>query len=195
MGASDSTVERVWQGVERVLDSFEADAYVVQVGADGNAADPHGIFNLSSAAYVNCVRRVVQRRKPTLVLGGGGYDVPATTLIWTEILTSLLVAPPTAPFGSHQQSPYDADPDDQPQQDIRVSGAIPADLGIWSTLLDKAEANDLFNPSSGTTHLRDEVRAGDSWAVPAGLKQDLNTSDHLDAIVDALGRAADRIRG
>lgn len=200
MGTSDFTLVRVWNEVEQVLDAFDADAYVIQLGTDGNAADPHGIFNLSSAAYVHCVQQLVQRRKPTLVLGGGGYDVPATALIWIEVLTSLLVvsSEPSTCLPSSPHSEGSSHPkEEQSQQCTNLpSGAIPADLEIWSTLLEKAQApNDLFNPSSGTTHLRDQVRAGHSWVVPAGLKQDLNSPDHLEAIADALGRAADRIRG
>ncbi|KAK9511524.1 hypothetical protein O3M35_000163 [Rhynocoris fuscipes] len=79
--------DRIFDNVRRV---FSADAVVLQCGADGLSGDPLGSFNLTEAAYGHCVNKVLSLRKPTLVLGGGGYNIANTARCWT-FLTSLIL--------------------------------------------------------------------------------------------------------
>uniref|UniRef100_A0A0A9XY16 Histone deacetylase n=1 Tax=Lygus hesperus TaxID=30085 RepID=A0A0A9XY16_LYGHE len=79
--------DRVWC---KVLDFFEFDAVVVQCGADGLSGDPLGGFNLTQEAYGHCLRQILMESKPTLILGGGGYNIANTARCWAY-LTSLVV--------------------------------------------------------------------------------------------------------
>lgn len=54
-----------------VYSSFMPDAIVVQCGADALAHDPYGGAGLSLKGYCSCIQKVLDKRKPTLLLGGG----------------------------------------------------------------------------------------------------------------------------
>ncbi|GBP65910.1 Histone deacetylase 8 [Eumeta japonica] len=70
-GYTDETLAYAFDSVFPVLShEFAPDAFVVQCGADALARDPHGGGALTAAGYVHCVRAVLDRRKPTLLLGG-----------------------------------------------------------------------------------------------------------------------------
>ncbi|GBP65916.1 Histone deacetylase 8 [Eumeta japonica] len=70
-GYTDQTLAYAFDSVFPVLShEFAPDAFVVQCGADALARDPHGGGALTAAGYVHCVRAVLDRRKPTLLLGG-----------------------------------------------------------------------------------------------------------------------------
>lgn len=54
-----------------VYSYFVPDAIVVQCGADALARDPHGGAGLTLDGYQSCIRSVINKSKPTLLLGGG----------------------------------------------------------------------------------------------------------------------------
>ena len=54
--------------------AFKPDAIVVQCGADCLTNDPLGGFNLTPLSIANCLKKVVSKSLPTLILGGGGYN-------------------------------------------------------------------------------------------------------------------------
>lgn len=56
-----------------VVDNFKPQALICQCGADGLAMDEMDSFNLSSDSYMECVRKVLSLRLPTLLLGGGEW--------------------------------------------------------------------------------------------------------------------------
>ncbi|KAL1138657.1 hypothetical protein AAG570_008719 [Ranatra chinensis] len=76
--------------IKMVKKGFPPDAIVVQCGADGLAGDPLGGFNLTPKAYGHCVKTLMDFKKPTLILGGGGYNLPNTAKCWTYI-TSVII--------------------------------------------------------------------------------------------------------
>uniref|UniRef100_A0A1I8FBH4 histone deacetylase n=1 Tax=Macrostomum lignano TaxID=282301 RepID=A0A1I8FBH4_9PLAT len=63
---------------------------VCQCGADALATDEFKIFNLTLTGYLDCVKLLLQSRRPLLLLGGGGYHFPSTAKLWTAI-TALAV--------------------------------------------------------------------------------------------------------
>ncbi|XP_063833139.1 histone deacetylase 8-like [Ostrinia nubilalis] len=88
---SNDTIEYVFQNVfSSVFDKFLPDAVVVQCGADALARDPQGGGNLTARGYCACVTAVLDKRKPTLLLGGGGYNYANAARVWTSI-TALVV--------------------------------------------------------------------------------------------------------
>ena len=54
-----------------VVEVFSPGAIICQCGADGLAMDEMDSFNLSSNSYTQCVKRLLDLKLPTLLLGGG----------------------------------------------------------------------------------------------------------------------------
>uniref|UniRef100_A0A1I8FJU5 Histone deacetylase n=1 Tax=Macrostomum lignano TaxID=282301 RepID=A0A1I8FJU5_9PLAT len=72
------------------FEAFDPGAVVCQCGADALATDEFKIFNLTLTGYLDCVKLLLQSRRPLLLLGGGGYHFPSTAKLWTAI-TALAV--------------------------------------------------------------------------------------------------------
>lgn len=81
---------------------FMPDAVVCQCGADALSQDPLGGANLTLEAYTRCVTHVANLAKPTLFLGGGGYDKISTAKLWTAITGTLLKCPLPSEIPDHQ---------------------------------------------------------------------------------------------
>ncbi len=62
--------------------AFDPAAVVLEVGADGLAADPLAHLELTNNAYAGVVEMVMDLEKPLLVTGGGGYHVENTARTW-----------------------------------------------------------------------------------------------------------------
>jgi hypothetical protein len=62
--------------------AFKPSAIVLQCGADSLGCDRLGAFNLSIAAHGACVDFVRAFGAPTLVLGGGGYNIKNVARCW-----------------------------------------------------------------------------------------------------------------
>lgn len=58
---------------------------VLQCGGDSLAGDPRGGTNLSAADLGACVRHMLDWQLPTILLGGGGYQLPNTARYWTYL--------------------------------------------------------------------------------------------------------------
>ncbi|XP_073948361.1 histone deacetylase 8-like isoform X2 [Choristoneura fumiferana] len=87
---SDDTLEYVFEKVfASVFALFAPDAIVVQCGADALAGDPNGGAGVTARGYCACVSRVLDEKKPTMLLGGGGYKHSNTARLWTT-LTALV---------------------------------------------------------------------------------------------------------
>ncbi|KDN47552.1 Arginase/deacetylase [Tilletiaria anomala UBC 951] len=88
-GATSETLSAVYAScIDPIIETFEPQAIVVQCGTDGAAGDPHGVWNLCSAGYLDVIGRILKRDKATLLLGGGGYDSPNAARVWAGV-TSL----------------------------------------------------------------------------------------------------------
>ena len=56
-----------------VIETYNPLSIICQCGADGLAYDEMDSFNLSSEAYVECIKLILDSRLPTLLLGGGEH--------------------------------------------------------------------------------------------------------------------------
>ncbi|TRY76332.1 hypothetical protein TCAL_03864 [Tigriopus californicus] len=90
-GTTDERFTRTCQRlVDRILEKFQPDAIVCQLGCDGLNGDPLGGFNLTQEAYVNCVAILKRLEKPLLLLGGGGYIWTKAAITWTSVMASIM---------------------------------------------------------------------------------------------------------
>eukprot|EP00190_Bangiopsis_sp_CCMP1999_P004825 CAMPEP_0198733348 /NCGR_PEP_ID=MMETSP1475-20131203/45008_1 /TAXON_ID= ORGANISM="Unidentified sp., Strain CCMP1999" /NCGR_SAMPLE_ID=MMETSP1475 /ASSEMBLY_ACC=CAM_ASM_001111 /LENGTH=391 /DNA_ID=CAMNT_0044496633 /DNA_START=183 /DNA_END=1358 /DNA_ORIENTATION=+ len=90
-GITDMTYEQVFQPVIRkVMEVFRPSAVVLQCGADSLAGDRLGYFNLTTVGHGNCVKFVKSFGIPTLVLGGGGYNIRSVARCWAYETSVLL---------------------------------------------------------------------------------------------------------
>ncbi|CAB4068781.1 HDAC8 [Lepeophtheirus salmonis] len=74
---------------DEICYAFRPDAIVVQCGGDILAGDPLGGFNVTLYGAGICIQKIMSINKPTLYLGGGGYNLSNTSIYWTY-LTALL---------------------------------------------------------------------------------------------------------
>lgn len=54
-----------------VMETYNPLSIICQCGADGLAYDEMDSFNLSSEAYTECLKLILDSRLPTLLVGGG----------------------------------------------------------------------------------------------------------------------------
>lgn len=71
--------------VERVRRAYRPEVCIVQCGGDALAGDPLGGTNLSAVDLGACVRLLLGWHLPTILLGGGGYQLPNTARYWTYL--------------------------------------------------------------------------------------------------------------
>ena len=70
IGTSDASLERVFEStVQPLVDAWDPEMVVVQCGVDGLAGDPMAVWNLSAAAYVKAIQRVLGWKKADVVVG------------------------------------------------------------------------------------------------------------------------------
>ena len=66
---------------------FQPDAIVICCGCDGLQSDPENKWNLSINGITKAVNIIItQMDKPTIILGGGGYNPYDTAKCWTKIV-------------------------------------------------------------------------------------------------------------
>lgn len=63
---------------------------VIQCGGDCLIGDPLGGANVTPGDLVKCVKFVLQRNLPTVILGGGGYNFKNTAKYWTLLTAAVL---------------------------------------------------------------------------------------------------------
>jgi hypothetical protein len=71
------------QVVQKVMEMFQPSAVVLQCGADSLTGDRLGCFNMTLHGHADCVKFVKSFGLPTLVLGGGGYNIRNVSRCWT----------------------------------------------------------------------------------------------------------------
>jgi histone deacetylase 1/2 len=75
-GIDDKTYASVFKPViQKIMDVYRPGAVVLQCGADSLTGDRLGCFNLTVKGHGECVKFVKSFALPTLVLGGGGYNI------------------------------------------------------------------------------------------------------------------------
>lgn len=105
-GIDDDNYERVFQPViQKVMEVFRPSAVVLQCGADSLANDRLGCFNLTIKGHGKCVQFVKGFNVPTLVLGGGGYNIRSVARCWAYETALLLdtAIDDTIPFNDYWQ--------------------------------------------------------------------------------------------
>lgn len=65
-----------------LLDAFDPDVVVVELGMDTLAGDPLTHLSLTNNVCVELAFRLLARGRPLLVIGGGGYHVENTVRAW-----------------------------------------------------------------------------------------------------------------
>lgn len=75
-GIDDRTYQSVFKPVmQKVMEIYRPGAVVLQCGADSLTGDRLGCFNLTLKGHGECVKFIKSFGLPTLVLGGGGYNI------------------------------------------------------------------------------------------------------------------------
>ncbi|KAL4711913.1 hypothetical protein ACJJTC_006082 [Scirpophaga incertulas] len=83
---SDESLEYVFEEVfMEVYANFLPEAIVVQCGADALACDPNGGAKLTPHSYSKCIKSILDKRKPTILLGGGGYKHTNAARLWATL--------------------------------------------------------------------------------------------------------------
>lgn len=90
-GIDDESYQHVFKPViKRVFEMFRPSAVVLQCGADSLAHDRLGCFNLTLKGHGECGTYVKSFNVPTLVLGGGGYNIRSVARCWVYETALLL---------------------------------------------------------------------------------------------------------
>jgi len=65
-----------------LIESFDPDVIVFELGADTLANDPIAGMQLTNNVYVDIIKSLLSFRKPILATGGGGYNIENTVRAW-----------------------------------------------------------------------------------------------------------------
>jgi acetoin utilization protein AcuC len=92
------TTRDVWlnafeQTILPALKAWKPDAIVLQMGADTHHLDPLAHIFSDQSAWLKAVMRVQGLGVPTVVLGGGGYNLTTVPRMWTSAILSLADIP------------------------------------------------------------------------------------------------------
>lgn len=83
VGTFDAAYEEAFmQGAWPVLNAFDPDLIMVELGMDGLAGDPLAHLHLTNNVYADLLQRIVRTGKPVLAVGGGGYNIEQTVRGW-----------------------------------------------------------------------------------------------------------------
>ncbi len=75
--------------VPPLINVFNPDVIVFELGADTLAGDPLAHLQLTNNSYVEIINRLLPFEKPILMTGGGGYHVENTVRAWSLAWTIL----------------------------------------------------------------------------------------------------------
>uniref|UniRef100_A0A673AV89 Histone deacetylase 8 n=1 Tax=Sphaeramia orbicularis TaxID=375764 RepID=A0A673AV89_9TELE len=90
-GIKDDRYYQLFTSVmQEVRAQFNPEAVVMQLGADTMAGDPMCSFNMTPVGVGKCLHYVLQWQLPTLLLGGGGYNLANTARCWTYLTATVL---------------------------------------------------------------------------------------------------------
>uniref|UniRef100_A0AAY4AFH5 Histone deacetylase 8 n=1 Tax=Denticeps clupeoides TaxID=299321 RepID=A0AAY4AFH5_9TELE len=90
-GIRDDRYYQVFTSVmQEVRALFNPEAVVMQLGADTMAGDPMCSFNMTPVGVGKCLQYVLDWELPTLLLGGGGYNLANTARCWAYLTATVL---------------------------------------------------------------------------------------------------------
>lgn len=72
------------QVVPPLVEAFQPDVLVIQLGVDAYHSDPLTHLQLTASAYHSVIPRLLRMAPKVVALGGGGYDLAAVTRLWTR---------------------------------------------------------------------------------------------------------------
>ncbi len=75
-------MKAVGEIVYPLLQSYDPDIIVLEIGADALAGDPLAHLRLTNNTYVEIIEELLSFGKPILATGGGGYHVENTVRTW-----------------------------------------------------------------------------------------------------------------
>lgn len=90
MTTGDTWLWAIKETLPRVLDRFEPEAIVLQLGCDAHFLDPLGHLQVSVQEWLAAVELVRSFGLPTVALGGGGYEQTNVPRMWTGAVLTLL---------------------------------------------------------------------------------------------------------
>lgn len=108
-GCSNINYEYIFRNVvDRVFERYRPEAIVLQCGADSVVGDRIGGFNLTIEGHGNAFLHVLNKKVPTVCLGGGGYTAENVSRCWTyeSFLALNKDAPKYLPENLEYQSVY-----------------------------------------------------------------------------------------
>eukprot|EP01097_Dermamoeba_algensis_P011508 TRINITY_DN8929_c0_g1_i1.p1 TRINITY_DN8929_c0_g1~~TRINITY_DN8929_c0_g1_i1.p1 ORF type:complete len:447 (-),score=82.62 TRINITY_DN8929_c0_g1_i1:148-1488(-) len=83
-GIDDENYRFIFKPVmQKVMETFQPGAIVIQCGADSLTGDRLGGFNLSLKGHGECIEFLKSYNVPLLVVGGGGYTIRNVARCWT----------------------------------------------------------------------------------------------------------------
>lgn len=72
-----------------LLRAFDPDYIILQVGADAHFQDPLAHLCLTTRGWLGLAQSVLALGKPTVALGGGGYNLQTVARLWTLLYSAL----------------------------------------------------------------------------------------------------------
>lgn len=82
-GSGDNELARAWnEAAMPVLEAFNPDVIVAQLGADGHYLDPLAHLGYTTEGWTRTVRAILSLNRPVVALGGGGYDPSVVCRLW-----------------------------------------------------------------------------------------------------------------
>ena len=110
-GSGDAVYAEVFKAAFLpLLTAFDPEYILLQVGADAHFADPLTHLGLTSRGWLSLAQSVIALGKPTIALGGGGYNLDTVARLWTLLYGAL--SGQTFPSTLHDTSePSDAERD------------------------------------------------------------------------------------
>jgi acetoin utilization protein AcuC len=89
-GTHDDAYEQIFNTIAfPLINRFDPDIFLLELGMDGLANDPLAQLNLTNNVFADILQRLRERNKPMLVTGGGGYHVKNTVRAWALIWSTL----------------------------------------------------------------------------------------------------------
>jgi acetoin utilization protein AcuC len=89
-GSGDSVYAEAFQAAFLpILEVFDPEYVILQVGADAHFADPLTHLGLTSRGWLGLAQSVIALGKPVIALGGGGYNLGTVVRLWTLLYGAL----------------------------------------------------------------------------------------------------------
>jgi acetoin utilization protein AcuC len=123
-----------------LINSFNPDVFVLQLGTDALAGDPLANLQLTNNTYRQIIHRLIRLNKPIVATGGGGYHLENTIRAWALIWAALcrkdtenLINQPVTIDSTWYDSLLDKPMSITEQQKISVNSALQSTLEFIKT--------------------------------------------------------------